>query len=158
MITKDELEKILWSIALPGFAQILNKKFFKGLLLIGLEILINIQSNFNDVIILSFHGEIERAIGQTNYQWLMFYPCLYFFAIWDAYSDANGKKVSLAFLPFVFSAYLVTVGLIYSATFKVNGMLLGPIWLPMLSLPMGILIGILLRFMLLKFVYRAKET
>jgi hypothetical protein len=37
MITKDELEKILWSIALPGFAQILNKKFFKGLLLIGLE-------------------------------------------------------------------------------------------------------------------------
>jgi hypothetical protein len=150
MITKDELEKILWSIALPGFV--------KGLLLIGLEILINVQSNFNDVIILSFHGEIERAIGQTNYQWLMFYPCLYFFAIWDAYSDANGKKVSLAFLPFVFSAYLVTVGLIYSATFKVYGMLLGPIWLPMLSLPLGILIGIFLRYMLLKFIYRAEES
>lgn len=125
--------------------------------MIGLEILINVQSNFNDVIILSFHGEIEKAIGQTNYQWLMFYPCLYFFAIWDAYSDANGKKLSLAFLPFVFSAYLVTVGLIYSATFKVKGMLLGPIWLPMLSLPIGILVGIFLRFMLLKFVYRAEE-
>jgi hypothetical protein len=158
MITKDELEKILWSIALPGFAQILNGKFLKGLLFIGLEIWINVQSNFNDVIILSFHGEIEKAIEQTNYQWLMFYPCLYFFAIWDAYNDAIGKKASLAFLPFVFSAYLVTVGLIYSATFKVNGMLLGPIWLPMLSLPIGILIGIFLRYMLLQFIYGADEN
>jgi hypothetical protein len=158
MITKDELEKILWSIALPGFAQILNGKFLKGLLFIGLEIWINVQSNFNDVIILSFHGEIEKAIEQTNYHWLMFYPCLYFFAIWDAYNDAIGKKESLAFLPFVFSAYLVTVGLIYSATFKVYGMLLGPIWLPMLSLPIGILIGIFLRYMLLQFIYGADET
>lgn len=158
MMTKDELEKILWSIALPGFAQILNGKFLKGLLFIGLEILINVQSNFNDVIILSFHWEIEKAIEQTNYQWLMFYPCLYLFAIWDAYSDANGKKAALAFLPFVFSAYLVTVGLIYSATFKVNGMLLGPIWLPMLSLPIGILIGIFLRYILLQFIYGAEET
>ncbi|MFC7062635.1 hypothetical protein [Halobacillus seohaensis] len=157
MITKDELEKILWSIALPGFAQILNGKLFKGLLFIGLEILINVQSNFNDVIILSFHGEIEKAIEQTNYQWLMFYPCLYFFAIWDAYSDANGKKAPLAFLPFVFSAYFITSGLIYSATFKVNGILLGPIWLPMLSLPIGILIGGFLRFTLLRFIFSAEK-
>ena len=102
MMTKDELEKILWSIALPGFAQILNGKFLKGLLFIGLEILINVQSNFNDVIILSFHWEIEKAIEQTNYQWLMFYPCLYFFAIWDAYSDANGKKAALGFFHLCF--------------------------------------------------------
>ncbi|WP_349292654.1 hypothetical protein [Bacillus methanolicus] len=75
-----------------------------------------------------------------------------FFAIWDAYSDAKGKKASLTFLPFVFSAYLVTVKIIYLATFKVNGMLLGPIWLPMLSLLIRILIGILLRYMLFRFI------
>jgi hypothetical protein len=154
MITKDELEKILWSIALPGFAQILNKKFFKGLLFIGLEILINVQANFNEVIIFSFHGEIEKAIEQTNYQWLMFYPCLYLFAIWDAYKDAEGEKSPLAFMPFVFSAFIVTVGLIYSSTFKINGMLLGPVWLPMLALPIGFLIGLLLRYILLLFLYR----
>jgi hypothetical protein len=81
----DAKEKLLWSIALPGFGQILNGKLIKGILIIFLEILINVQANFNEVIILSFHGEIVSAIEQTNYRWLMFYPCLYFFAMWDAF-------------------------------------------------------------------------
>lgn len=155
-MTKDQLEKTLWSIALPGFAQILSGQLFKGTLLIGLEILINVQSNFNHIIILSFHGEIEKAIEQTNYLWLMFYPCLYFFAIWDAYQDAEGDKKPLTFLPFVFSAYFVTLGLIYSPTFKIMGVLIGPMWLPMLALPIGILVGFALRFILLKFVFDNK--
>jgi TM2 domain-containing membrane protein YozV len=56
------LEAILWSIELPGFAQFLNGKIVKGILFIGLEFLINVQSNFNQVIILSFHGKIQEAI------------------------------------------------------------------------------------------------
>ncbi|MDQ0897478.1 hypothetical protein QFZ80_001306 [Paenibacillus sp. V4I7] len=67
-------EVFLWSIALPGFGQLLNGRFLKGLLLVGLEFLINSQSNLNEVIISSFHGEFEKAIIQTDYQWLMFYP------------------------------------------------------------------------------------
>lgn len=63
-----------------------------------------------------------------------------FFAIWDAYSDANGKKSTL-------SISFVTSGLTFMATFKVNGILLGPIWLPMFSLPFEILIGVFIRFM-----------
>jgi hypothetical protein len=75
------IEVLLWSIALPGFGLIiLNGKFLKGLLLIGLEILINVQSNLNEVIISSFHGHITEAIFNTNYQWLLFYPCIYMFA------------------------------------------------------------------------------
>lgn len=67
-------EKLLWSIALPGFGQILNGKLIKGIFILFLEILINVQANFNEVIILSFHGDIVSAIEQTNYPWLMFYP------------------------------------------------------------------------------------
>jgi hypothetical protein len=111
MTKKDQLENVLWSIALTGFPQILNGKFLKGLLFISLEFLINIQSNFNEVIMLSFYGHIQSAIDRTNYQWLMFYPCLYMFAMWDAYKDAGGGKESFSFLPFVFSAYFITVGL-----------------------------------------------
>jgi hypothetical protein len=128
----NQLESVLWSIALPGFSQILNAKFLKGLLFISLELLINIQSNFNEVIMLSFHGHIQSAIDRTNYQWLMFYPCLYMFAMWDAYKDAGGGKESFSFLPFVFSAYFITVGLIYSPTLRIMGILFGPVWLPML--------------------------
>src|SRR5699024_11737374 len=46
---------------------------------ISLELLVNVQGNLNEIILLSFHGEVEEAIQQADYQWLMFYPCLYFF-------------------------------------------------------------------------------
>ena len=105
MSREERMGKALWSIALPGLGQLLNGKFLKGLLLIILEILINVQSNFNKVIIYSFQGDIKSAIDQTNYQWLMFYPCLYMFSIWDAYRDAERGKSPYSFLPFVFSAY-----------------------------------------------------
>ncbi len=148
-ISKDQpIEKLFWSIALPGFGQILNGKLIKGIVFIFLEFLINIQSNFNKVIILSFLGEINSAIHQTNYQWLMFYPCLYMFAIWDAYRDAGGGKSPYSFLPFAFSAYSVTVGLIYSSRLTLFGVLLGPIWLPMLFLIPGLVIGFLLQWIL----------
>ncbi|RFU66388.1 hypothetical protein D0469_17295 [Peribacillus saganii] len=135
------LEVILWSIALPGFSQLLNGKLLKGFLFVTLEFVINVRSNFNQVIILSFYGRVQESIEQTNYQWLMFYPCLYMFAMWDAYKDAGGGKSKFSFLPFVFAAYFITVGLIYSPTLKIFGVLIGPIWLPILSLPIGLAVG-----------------
>lgn len=100
------------------------------------------------VIIYSFQGDIQLAIDQTNYQWLMFYPCLYMFSIWDAYRDAGGGKSLYFFLPFVFSAYFVTVGLIYSSSLKIFGVLFGPVFLPMLFLIPGISIGLLIKIVL----------
>lgn len=82
MEKKDKIiESILWSIALPGFPQILNGRYLKGILFIILEFLINVMANFNEAIRLSFIGNIEGAVSQANDQWLMFYPCLYFFAM-----------------------------------------------------------------------------
>ncbi|MBY7142515.1 hypothetical protein KFZ56_05365 [Virgibacillus sp. NKC19-3] len=145
-----KLEALLWSIALPGFAQLLNQKYGKGFLLVGLEFLVNVMGNFNRVIVLSFNGKIPEAIEATNYLWLMFYPCLYFFAIWDAYKDAGGGEKPFAYLPLVFSAYFVTIGLIFSARFTIFGTLIGPMWLPILFLPIGLGVGAIIRYMLLK--------
>jgi hypothetical protein len=153
-VNKNAFEKLLWSIALPGFGQILNQKYIKGILFIFLEFLINIQSNFNEAIISSFHGNIETSIVQINYRWLMFYPCLYFFSMWDAVKDANGQEEhsSFLFLPFVFAAYFVTVGLIFSTKVKLFGLLLGPIFLPMLSVIPGVLIGLALKKLITMFI------
>lgn len=143
-------EKLFWSIALPGFGQFLNGKYVKGIVLILLEFLVNVQANFNAVIISSFHGEIDQAINQANYQWLMFYPCLYFFAMWDAYKDAGGGKEPYSFLPFAFTAYFVTVGTIFSSKIKLFGFLLGPIWLPIISVIPGLIVGCSLKRILNK--------
>ncbi|MHC5531495.1 hypothetical protein [Priestia megaterium] len=139
------VERILWSIALPGFGQILNGKLLKGILLIALEFMINLNSHFNEIIRLSFIGEIEDSITQTNYQWLMFYPCIYFFAMWDAFKDAGGGKEPYSYLPFVFSACFVTLGIMYSTNIKLFGIVLGTVWFPMICVIPGLIIGFSLK-------------
>ncbi|WP_082234579.1 hypothetical protein [Halobacillus massiliensis] len=137
-------EALLWSIALPGFGQILNGKIVKGTVFLLLEIIVNVQSNFNLTIMYSFLGEINTAIETPDYQWLMFYPCLYMFTMWDAYRDAEGETTSISYLPFLFGAFFVTVGLIYSVKIKIFGFLIGPIFLPMLFLVPGLVIGFII--------------
>jgi hypothetical protein len=144
------IEQLLWSIALPGFGQFLNRKYFKGTVLILLEFLINVQSGFNEAIRLSFLGENAEAVKVIDFQWLMFYPCLYFFSMWDAFKDAGGGQSPYSFLPFVFAAYFVTVGLMYSTHVTIFGIFFGPIWLPILSVIPGVFTGLLIKSLLTK--------
>ncbi|MCP8615439.1 hypothetical protein [Salirhabdus salicampi] len=147
---KKPTEMLLWSIALPGFGQLLNGKFLKGVTFIILEFLINVQANFNEIIRFSFNGQIHLASEYANYQWLMFYPCLYFFAMWDAFKDAGGGQKPYSFLPFVFSAYFVTVGLMYSDQVKLFGVSLGPVFFPMLSVLPGLIVGFIIQKVITK--------
>lgn len=144
-INNEKLQVLLWSIAFPGFGQILNGKLLKAILFILLEFFINVNGHINLVIVASFHGEMQRAVTTANYQWLMFYPCIYMFAIWDSYKDAGGGAIPFAYLPFVFSAYLGTIGVIYSSSFSPGGFLLGPIFGPILFMLLGVVLGILLQ-------------
>ncbi|WP_078546159.1 hypothetical protein [Litchfieldia alkalitelluris] len=145
------LEAVLWSIAVPGFGQFLNKHIVKGIVLILFEVIINVYSHFNTAIMLSFLGDIEGAIHVTNYQWLMFYPCFYMYSIWDAYKySRQGITKRFSYLPLAFAAYSVTVGLMYSYKIKVFGYILGPVWLPMLFVIPGLLVGYIIRLILLK--------
>jgi hypothetical protein len=146
-----KLEAILWSIALPGFPQLLSGQFLKGALLVLLEFVINVNSNFNQAIMYSFLWEIEKAFAVIDYQWLMFYPCVYMFSMWDAYRHTLDEKIDGNYLPFVFGAYFVTVGLMLSPKIKVFNISLGPVFLPMLFLVPGLLIGYILRRILNNF-------
>jgi hypothetical protein len=145
-----KVDVLLWSIALPGFGQLLNRKFLKAVLFIGLEFLVNVKSKLNMIIIYSFHWDIPKATTQTNYQWLMFYPCVYMFAMWDAYRDAGGGKSYYAVLPMVVGAYVGTVGVIFSPTLNVVGVVFGPVWLGMMGALLGVCAGALIRAALLK--------
>lgn len=75
----------------------------------------------------------------------MFYPCIYFYSMWDAYKDAGGGKEPYSYLPFVMSAFFVTVGLMYSAKVKIFGIYLGTVWFPMICVIPGIMVGFLLK-------------
>ncbi|MFP7736458.1 hypothetical protein ACLHDF_24275 [Priestia aryabhattai] len=145
-----KLEAVLWSVALPGFGQLLNGQLIKGLTFIFLEFLINTKSSFNNAILYSFLGQISKAIEVVNYQWLMFYPCVYMFAMYDAYKYSTKNTPYLSFLPFVGGAYTVTVGLMYSSKLHFGDVLLGPIWLPTIFLVPRLIFGFIVRYLLMK--------
>ena len=134
-------EIVLWSIAFPGFGQILNGRIGKGILFLGLEFLINIKANINEAIVLSFNGHITESIKAADYQWIMFYPCVYMFAIWDAFRDADGGKSSHTFLISVFGAYFGTLGVVFSRDPIFHALLLGPVWLGLLGMILGAAFG-----------------
>lgn len=134
-------ELIWWSLAIPGFGQLLNGKLLKGTLFIAVEFAININAHLNHIIMLSFQGRIAESIRTANIQWLMFYPCVFMFAIWDAYKDAGGGTVRFAYLPFVLPAFLGTIGIIYSPVVSV----LGPVWLPMILGVAGVALGLVVK-------------
>jgi hypothetical protein len=144
-----KLEAILWSVAFPGFGQLLNGHLIKGIMFIFLEFIINVNSSFNQAIMFSFLGKITEATRVVEHQWLMFYPCVYMFAMYDAYKFAEGENPRLSFVPFAFGAYFVTIGLMYSPN-KIFGISFGPIWLPMMSLIPGLGIGFIIRYILIK--------
>lgn len=137
----------------PGFGQFLNGKIIKGIILIALEFWINVQANMNQAILSSFHGDIQDAIQITDYQWLLFYPCVYLFAMWDSYNDAGGGVAPFYYLPFVFSAFLGTVGIIYSDVLNIREFYFGPIFLPLLFLLLGGVLGNIIRFNVMKRKY-----
>lgn len=151
------LERLLWSIALPGFGQLLNGRFLKGLVFIACEILINQMSRLNEIIKLSFQGDIQAAIATTNYQWLMFYPCVYMFAAWDAFKDAGGGSSPYTTLMFLLPAYMGTVGIMYSDSLHIFQVMLGPVWLPMLFSFIGLGIAAVIRRGL-RFLWKKPES
>jgi hypothetical protein len=137
----SKLEAVLWNIAFPGFTQLLTGQYIKGVLFVVLEFIMNVNSHFNRAIMLSFLGEIGQAEMVVDYQWLMFYPCIYMFSMWDAYRFAMPPGEKYSYLPFVFGAYFVTVGLMVSPKVSFFEIHPGPIFLPMIFLIPGLLVG-----------------
>jgi hypothetical protein len=145
----SKLEAVLWNIAFPGFSQLLTGQYIKGLLFVTLEFIMNVNSRFNSGIMYSFLGEIEKAEAVINYQWLMFYPCIYMFSMWDGYRTAMPEGEKYSYLPFVFSAYMVTVGLMISPKVTIFNVHPGPVFLPMSFVIPGLLIGFFIRWLLI---------
>ncbi len=150
------IEMICWSIALPGFGQLLNKHYIKAIIFITMEFLINVQGRINQAIVYSFQGDIQNAIITVDYQWIMFYPCLYVFAMWDAYKSAkersNSKAIPFESIPFSVAAYITTIGVIYSNK-PIFSITFGPIFTPIIAIVFGFILGVfLLKFLTKRFV------
>jgi TM2 domain-containing membrane protein YozV len=115
----NPLVAAFWSIAIPGFGQLYNRKYVKAIIFIIMEFAINANSNLNMAIYYTWLFDIPHTQEVVDYKWLLFYPCVYVFAIYDAYHDCcvlNGKAIPpMLPLPFFLTSFLGTIGIILSS-------------------------------------------
>jgi hypothetical protein len=89
---KSPYAALLWSMVLPGCGQLYNKDYCVGIILIGCELLVNLNSNLNLALLNSFNGDVQSAHQVIDYRWAMFYPSLYGFALWHAFNSAKANN------------------------------------------------------------------
>ncbi|MFK2826023.1 hypothetical protein QYG89_10145 [Bacillus sp. B190/17] len=146
------LEILLWCIAMPGFGQFLNRKWIKGIVFILLEFLINVNSKLNLFIKYSFQGKAETAIYAADFEWMLFYPCVYIFSMFDGYIDAlkisGQQRPPLLSIPFLTAAYLSTVSVIYSDKEWLYTYI-PPVFIPIIGIIAGFILGGFVRNILL---------
>lgn len=78
---------LAWSALLSGFGHIYNMKAVKGIILLSWTVAIIYFAHINQAIIYTFLGQYGKARVAVDYQWLLFFPSLYLFGMWDAYND-----------------------------------------------------------------------
>lgn len=105
----------LFTMLMPGFGQIYNRQFIKGVIFVVFEHYDNMVGKINSAIQLDFNGFHQKALDIVIYDGLLFYPGFYAYAIWDAwyYAKEGANKTTTA-VPFIFAGFLGEFGAIFA--------------------------------------------
>ncbi|HWO95243.1 MAG TPA: hypothetical protein VNM45_02655 [Bacillus sp. (in: firmicutes)] len=116
----------LFSMLMPGFGQIYNGQFIKGVFLLIVEHFDNALGHINKAIHLDFNGLHQQAIDTANFEYMLFYPGFYAYAVWDAwyYAKANADKTKTA-IPFVTGGFLGEIGAIFGNRLPIPTLVVG---------------------------------
>ncbi|NHM30691.1 hypothetical protein [Neobacillus terrae] len=106
----------LFSLLMPGFGQIYNRQFIKGVIFVILEHFDNMVGNINNAIQLDFNGFHQQALEVVNYQGMLFYPGFFVYVVWDAwYYAKEGANKATTSIPFVIAGFLGVISSIFAA-------------------------------------------
>ncbi|SDN38323.1 hypothetical protein [Bacillus sp. OK048] len=116
----------LFSMLMPGFGQIYNRQFIKGVLLIIVEHYDNVMGKINTAIHLDFNGFHQNALESANFQYVLFYPGFYAYTVWDAwyFAKPNVDKTKSA-IPFIIGGFLGEFGAIYANRLSIPTLMVG---------------------------------
>jgi hypothetical protein len=125
----------LFSMLMPGFGQIYNRQFLKGVFLLIVEHYDNVYGNINYAIHLDLNGFHQKALEVTNFQYMLFYPGFYAYTVWDAwyYAKPNADKTKSA-VPFFIGGVLGEFGAIFATRLSIPTLTVGLLMiLPMIG-------------------------
>jgi hypothetical protein len=106
----------LFSILMPGFGQVYNRQFVKGIIFLIIEHYDNTLGHINEAIHLDFNGFHQNAINVTDFGYMLFYPGFYAYCIWDAwfFAKPGADKVKTA-IPFLIGGFLGCIASIFAS-------------------------------------------
>ena len=82
---RNPVMAVLWSLFIPGLGQLYLHRIVTAFFVIVWVIVFFYYSHGLEAISLLFLGEIEKATSVIDPEWLLFFPSLYGFAIFDSY-------------------------------------------------------------------------
>lgn len=82
---RNPVMAVVWSFFVPGLGQLYIHRIVASFFVIIWTVVFFYYSHGLEAISLLFLGEIEKAIAVVNPEWLLFFPSLYGFGIYDAY-------------------------------------------------------------------------
>ncbi|KAA0561808.1 hypothetical protein F0342_18595 [Bacillus sp. CH30_1T] len=100
---RNPVMSVLWSLFIPGLGQLYVHRIVTAFFVIIWAVVFFYYSHGLEAISLLFLGEIQGATSVINPEWLLFFPSLYGFSIFDSYMNTveNNKlfvKEQRAFL------------------------------------------------------------
>ncbi|HEY3367489.1 MAG TPA: hypothetical protein VGK74_20730 [Symbiobacteriaceae bacterium] len=72
---------------LGGAGHFYNFKMVKAIMLMGWHLLIWLNAGLDEAVVAMVRGDWLAAHQAIDYQWLLFFPSIHIFNIWNAYSD-----------------------------------------------------------------------
>ncbi|WP_404447888.1 hypothetical protein LG307_02920 [Sutcliffiella horikoshii] len=82
---RNPVMAVLWSLFIPGLGQLYLHRIVTAFFVIVWVIVFFYYSHGLEAISLLFLGEIEKATSVIDPEWLLFFPSIYGFAIFDSY-------------------------------------------------------------------------
>lgn len=76
-----------WALALGGAGHFHNMQLFKGLVLMMWHVAIWLQSGMSQAVALTLLGRTQEIPQVINVEWLLFWPSIHMFNIWNAWVD-----------------------------------------------------------------------
>ncbi|MFC0522867.1 hypothetical protein ACFFGV_04585 [Pontibacillus salicampi] len=78
----------VWNGIFPGLYHLCNNKIISGITLLGWMITISYFTKLPLVVLLTMTGQFTEIQPLINPQWLLFFPSIYLFTLYDGYSHA----------------------------------------------------------------------
>ncbi|MGG0719898.1 hypothetical protein ABE096_20315 [Robertmurraya massiliosenegalensis] len=82
---RNPVMAVIWSLFIPGLGQLYLHRIVTAFFVIVWAVVFFYKSRGLEAISLLFLGDIEKATSLINPEWLLFFPSLYGFSVYDSY-------------------------------------------------------------------------